>query len=159
MYKVENQTAELLNGAADHDQANFLKYLMRTSNYSGFFKQYITDNIVNRETFKLVFNNRCPLASENEYGHCFYNELDRIYTKVEKKLIPLTYDELVAKFKETENEFKKEIAEFKQFYLAASGHIRSIERNGEGRDFLRKFKYYHHRYFRGETSEYKEWHF
>jgi hypothetical protein len=148
-----------LNGAADHDQANFLKYLMRTSNYSGFFKQYIKDNIVNRETFKLVFNNGRPSYSENEFGYRVYNAMDHIYTKIEKKLISLTYDELAAKLKETETEFKKEIEEFKQFYLATSCYIRSIERNGEGRDFLRKYKYYHHRYFGGETSEYKEWHF
>ncbi len=159
MYKVENQTAELLNGAADHDQANFLKYLLRNSNNGSLLEKYITDNIVNRETFKLVFNNRRPLASENEFGYRVYNAMDHIYTKIEKKLIPLTYDELAAKLKETETEFKKELEEFKQFYLATSCHIRSIERNGEGRDFLRKFKYYHHRYFSGETSAYKEWHF
>ena len=97
MQNESNHTAELLNGEVNQEQAELLKLLLKDANNEPVLNTYLKHNAINKKTRNALFHERLQLTT---FENNFYLLTEKIYQQIEKKLKPLTYDELTQKLKE-----------------------------------------------------------
>ena len=103
MQNESNHTAELLNGEVNQEQAELLKLLLKDVDNEPVLDKYLSLNAINKKTRDVVIGHVNLTPFENN----FYGLTEKIYQQIEKKLKPLTYEELSQKLKEAEAELNE----------------------------------------------------
>ena len=103
MQSESNHTAELLNGEVNQEQAELLKLLLKDANNEPVLDKYLSLNIVNKKTRDAAIGH----VNLTPFERNFHSLTEKIYQQIEKKLKPLTYEELTQKLKEAEAELNE----------------------------------------------------
>ena len=141
MDKLENQTAALLYGDVDVQQAKCLSFLLRNPNNVDLMKEYLRHNVVNKKTRDYMTQDvYLPYSNQLEL---FYKMTEAIYTQVEERMSPHTYGILSEKLKKTESDLEVCSAEFNNFYYDVKTFITSKDYllGEDGQNLLNKTKY------------------
>ena len=139
MQNESNHTAELLNGEVNQEQAELLKLLLKDANNEPVLDKYLSLNTINKKTRNALFHERLQLTT---FENNFYLLTEKIYDKIDKKLKPLTYEELTQKLKEAESELNECRGAVVSLYTFTSNLIHNNESMvATGWDFTFKSKF------------------
>ena len=99
-----NHTTGLLTGAVNEEQVKFIKLLFERDVGGSVLEQYLKCYVINRNTRNAAFEDRHLIDQLNKTELLFYDMTELIYNRIESKLTPDKYNELLVKVKELAEE-------------------------------------------------------